>query len=167
MQVQTREFQIVEFRADHQEAVEELVLPIQQNEFNVRITRDEQEDLVNVAAVFQKGKGNFWVAVADGLVVGSIGIVDIGNDQVALKKMFVRRDFRGKEGGVAAALLSGAKHWCRERGVKQILLGTVAQMTAAHKFYEKNGFQEITAEKLPASFPIVHVDSKFYSCNLD
>ena len=166
MQAQIKQFRVEEFIPDHQEAVEQLVLPIQQGEFNVGITRDEQEDLVNIAAVFQNGNGNFWVAIREGQVIGSIGLVDIGNDQVALKKMFVHRDFRGKEHGVAAELLGNAKRWCREHGVKQIFLGTVAQMIAAHKFYEKNGFVEVGSAELPANFPIVHVDSKFYGCRL-
>ncbi len=35
----------------------------------------------------QTGKGNFWVALYDDKVVGTISFLDIGNHQVALRKM--------------------------------------------------------------------------------
>ncbi len=66
-----------------------------------------------------------------------------------------------------AALLNKATDWCRERSVKQIFLGSTAQMSAAHRFYEKNGFVPVQTEDLPEAFPIVHVDTKFYRHDLD
>jgi predicted N-acetyltransferase YhbS len=41
-------------------------------------------------------------------------------------------------------------------------LGTTAKFLAAHRFYEKNGFREIAQTELPASFPVMTVDTKFY-----
>jgi len=160
-----KKIEVVEFEPCYQQAVEELVLPIQQIEFGVKITRDEQPDLIDIKNVFQKGDGNFWVALCAGKVVGTVGVVDIGNQQVALKKMFVHSDFRGKTFGVAQSLMNGAKEWCAERGVKTILLGTTARMFAAHRFYEKNSFFEVLQNELPSNFPVVHVDTKFYRCD--
>ncbi len=150
------------FTAEHQASVEKLVLPIQQIEFGVKITRDEQPDLVDIAGTFQVGDGNFWVALDGNVVVGTIGVVDISNHQVALKKMFVSSAYRGKDKGVAQSLMETAVQWCRAKGIKQIYLGTTAKMFAAHRFYEKNGFVELTMEELPPQFPIVSVDTKFY-----
>jgi GNAT superfamily N-acetyltransferase len=157
-----KKIEVVEFESRYQQAVEALVLPIQQIEFGVKITREEQPDLVDIKSVFQEGNGNFWVALCGDRVVGSVGVVDIGNQQVALKKMFVNAEFRGKQFGVAQSLMDGAKQWCAARGVKSILLGTTAQMFAAHRFYEKNGFSELLQTELPTNFPVVHVDTKFY-----
>jgi GNAT superfamily N-acetyltransferase len=159
--------EIIEFDNCHQKGVEELVLPIQQVEFAVRITREEQPDLMNIENTFQSGRGNFWVALYEGVVIGSVGVVDIGNDQVALKKMFVNRGFRGKEFGVSNALMQQVKQWCKENQIKQILLGTIEPMKAAHRFYEKHGFAEVGMPELPRTFPLVHVDTKFYKCDLD
>jgi N-acetylglutamate synthase-like GNAT family acetyltransferase len=153
---------VVEFEERYQKQVEELVLPIQTLEFGVKITREEQPDLMDIKGTFQKGDGNFWVVLRDDKVVGTIGVVDIGNKQVALKKMFVHADARGKASGVAQGLMDTAKNWCRERGVESIILGTTSLMLAAHRFYEKNGFVEQQMEELPPNFPIVHVDTKFY-----
>lgn len=219
--VEENNVNIVEFEERFQKQVEELVLPIQTQEFGVKITREEQPDLMDIKGTFQRGVGNFWVVLRDceetggpeklranvsatereslspteresvsatgratvgeadcsvasqaheresrTRVVGTIGVVDIGNNQVALKKMFVHADARGKSSGVAQALMDTAKNWCRERGVESIILGTTARMLAAHRFYEKNGFVEQQMEQLPPNFPIVHVDTKFYRCDL-
>jgi GNAT superfamily N-acetyltransferase len=153
---------ILPFAGKYQEAVEELVLPIQQIEFGFSVTREDQPDLLDIAGVFQRGAGNFWVALDNDRVVGTVGVVDICNQQLALKKMFVASEFRGKEMGIGQALLDTALAWSRQKGIKQILLGSTAPMKAAHRFYEKNGFIPVDKEELPSNFPIVHVDSKFY-----
>ena len=217
---------VVEFEDRFQKQIEELVLPIQTLEFGVKITREEQPDLMDIKGTFQRGDGNFWVVLrgdsdrakggnellrgdseqakggnellrddserakggnellpddneqaecvdelprdASGRerVVGTIGVVDIGNKQVALKKMFVHADARGKASGVAQALMDTAKNWCRAKGIESIILGTTPGMVAAHRFYEKNGFVEQQMDELPPNFPIVHVDTKFYRCEL-
>lgn len=168
---------VVEFEERFQKQIEELVLPIQTLEFGVKITREEQPDLMDIKGTFQRGNGNFWVVLRDVAeqepevaeherVVGTIGVVDIGNKQVALKKMFVHADARGKASGVAQALMDTAKNWCSAKGIESIILGTTPGMVAAHRFYEKNGFVEQQMNELPPNFPIVHVDTKFYRCEL-
>ncbi len=166
MQMTLKKFEIVEFDDRYQEAIERLVLPIQQVEFGVRITREEQPDLTNIRSIFQTGNGNFWIAVRGDHLVGTIGVVDIGDHMVALKKMFVDKSYRGKDAGVAQSLMDTAKRWCSQKNVRSVLLGTTAQMTAAHRFYEKNGFIEVPMDMLPGSFPVVHVDTKFYRLDL-
>jgi GNAT superfamily N-acetyltransferase len=160
-------FQIEPFSEPYQERVEALVLPIQQNEFGIQITRDDQPDLIEIAGFFQHGQGNFWVALDGDVVIGTIGLVDIGDGQVALRKMFVHKEYRGKISGVAQSLLDTAVAWCKAKRVFSITLGTTASYLAAHRFYEKNGFIETERQLLPVSFPICHVDSKFYVLKID
>lgn len=150
------------YSAEYQAAIEKLVLPIQQIEFDVKITREEQPDLMDIAGTFQKGAGNFWMALDGTDVIGTIGVVDIGNRQVALKKMFVSSSHRGKEKGIAQQLMSTAIEWCQSKEIDQIYLGTTERMFAAHRFYEKNGFVELSSAELPPNFPVVSVDTKFY-----
>jgi GNAT superfamily N-acetyltransferase len=147
---------------EHTDGVIDLVLPIQQQEFGIPITLEDQPDLLDVAGFYRKGAGDFWVAVDDGKVVGSIALIDIGGGRAALRKMFVAAPYRGASFGMARGLLDTVVAHCLERGVREILLGTTAKYLAAHRFYEKNGFREIRREELPASFPVMAVDSKFY-----
>ena len=138
----------------------DLILPIQQKEFGIAITRDGQPDLADIPSFYQQGNGNFWLARRNGKVIGTVALKDIGNRQLALRKMFVSREERG--GGTARALLDTAVAWAKERQCTDIFLGTTAQFLAAHRFYEKNGFVEIPKDQLPPSFPVMGVDTKFY-----
>lgn len=90
-----------------------------------------------MGVVQQTGNGNFWVALYGGYVVGTISLLDIGNEQVALRKMFVKKAFRGATYKTAHLLLETALTWAKERDVTDIFLGTTPQFLAAHKFYEK------------------------------
>ena len=81
--------------------------------------------------------------------------------------MFVHHDYRGSQFGTARNLLESAFEWCRSQGVGEIYLGTTAKFLAAHRFYEKSGFVEISKENLPERFPIMVVDTKFYTIKLD
>ncbi|MCA1323983.1 GNAT family N-acetyltransferase [Herbaspirillum sp. alder98] len=155
------------FSPDYAAGVVDVILPIQQQEFEIPITLEGQPDLQDIGNFYQKGKGNFWVALDGERVVGTVSLLDIGHDQVALRKMFVAASHRGSEFGTARRLLDGAIAWAREQGVKQIYLGTTAKFLAAHRFYEKNGFALIEKSALPAAFPVMVVDTRFYRLALD
>ena len=94
------------FQDDFEEAVAGLIIPIQQDEFGIAITYDEQPDLRNVDGFYRRGAGDFWVALTeDRAVVGTIALIDIGNGEGALRKMFVHADHRGGRPGIAKSLL--------------------------------------------------------------
>ncbi|MGR9371275.1 GNAT family N-acetyltransferase [Rhizobium leguminosarum] len=150
------------FTADDADAVLSVILPIQREEFGIDITVDAQPDLRVIPDFYQSGKGQFWVAVKDGAIVGTVGLKDIGNNQAALRKMFVAAEVRGREHGVAARLLDRLFAHARDAALTDIFLGTTDKFVAAHRFYEKNGFTEIAKSALPRSFPLMAVDSKFY-----
>ncbi|MGZ2502854.1 GNAT family N-acetyltransferase [Rhizobium leguminosarum] len=150
------------FTVDDADAVLSVILPIQREEFGIDITVDAQPDLRVIPDFYQSGKGQFWVAVKDGAIVGTVGLKDIGNNHAALRKMFVSAEVRGREHGVAARLLDRLFAHARDVGLTDIFLGTTDKFVAAHRFYEKNGFTEIAKSALPRSFPLMAVDSKFY-----
>jgi N-acetylglutamate synthase-like GNAT family acetyltransferase len=148
------------------EAIGAVILPIQQLEFGIPITLEDQPDLGNISSFYQHGRGNFWVAEVDEGIVGTIALLDLGNNEAALRKMFVSAPFRGKEHGVAQRLLDELVTWAAARQIASIYLGTTAKFIAAHRFYEKNGFDEIPRSELPAAFPVMAVDTKFYRIEL-
>lgn len=150
------------FTDQYKQQVIDLIVPIQQEEFNIPITPADQPDLQQIPTFYQNNNGNFWLAMNDGRVVGTISLLDIGNCQGALRKMFVHKEFRGKEHGTAQLLLNTLFSWAKEKAYTEIYLGTTAKFLAAHRFYEKNNFKEVTTAELPASFPRMAVDVKFY-----
>lgn len=150
------------YSKEYQQQVIDLILSIQQVEYNIPITKDDQPDLFTIESVYQNGNGNFWVAVYCDKIVGTISLLDIGHHQVALRKMFVNEEFRGSKFNTANLLLKCAITWAKKHAVKTIYLGTTPQFLAAHRFYEKNGFVSIVASELPQDFPILQVDKRFY-----
>lgn len=147
--------------------VVELILDIQQNEFGLPITIDDQPDLREVEKFYFRNNGGFWLAIDDERVVGTIALIDIGNRQSALRKMFVHKEYREKEKALAQKLINTLIDWCRQSGIGEIYLGTIDTMIAAHRFYEKNGFVEIEKLALPPNFPVVRVDNKFFMRSLN
>lgn len=152
-----------EFESKYKDQVVDLVLSIQQKEFSVAITREDQPDLLEIEKYYQVG-GNFWIAVEDGKVIGTIGLLALNKEILALRKMFVLPEYRGK--GVSKKLLELAKEFAAENNFKEIYLGTIDIYKAAIRFYEKYDFKEIDRKDLPEIFPIVEVDNKFFRYTL-
>lgn len=157
---------IKRFELDDQQGVIDVIVPIQREEFGIAITAEDQPDLKAIPAFYQSGVGDFWIARHGEKVVGTIGLKDIGSGQAALRKMFVAAPWRGREFGVAAKLLKRLIEEATSRGIKQIYLGTTDKFLAAHRFYEKHGFTEVAKQTLPTTFPLMAVDSKFYTLTL-
>ena len=153
---------IVPFASQYGEEVNALIVGIQRDEFQISITLEDQPDLQDIPGFYQQGAGNFWVALSEGEVVGTVALLDLGNQQGALRKMFVHASYRGPGHGVSARLLETLLEWARARDVKEVYLGTTEKFLAAHRFYERNGFQQIAADELPPSFPKMKVDTRFY-----
>ena len=154
--------EIIPFAPQHVTEVSSLIVGIQRDEFEIAITLEDQPDLQDIVGFYQQGAGNFWVALAEDKVVGTVALLDLGNHQAALRKMFVHASYRGPVPGVSARLLQTLLEWCRAQGVKEIYLGTTEKFQAAHRFYERNGFELVPAGELPPPFPKMAVDTRFY-----
>ena len=157
---------VKEYSAKYKNEIIALILNIQNNEFDIAITSDQQPDLHRIQDYYQTGRGNFWVAVKAGNVIGTISLIDIGNSQAALRKMFVHKDYRGSIHGTANHLLSELLDWSKSKSIQEIYLGTTSKFHAAHRFYEKNHFIEIEKSMFPKNFPVMEVDTKFYKLTL-
>ena len=154
------------FQPDDAPSVAELILSIQRQEFGVPITLADQPDLQAIEAFYQQGAGQFWVAFWEGTLVGTVALLDIGQRQGALRKMFVAASHRGGAFGVAPQLLATLVDWARQHQLAELFLGTTDRFHAAHRFYEKHGFHQVPSQALPARFPVMKVDSRFYRLDL-
>ncbi|WP_027722462.1 GNAT family N-acetyltransferase [Maridesulfovibrio zosterae] len=158
--------QITEYKKKHAQEVLNLIVSIQKDEYNLPITASDQPDLMDIENFYQTNSGNFWVAEHDSQVVGTLSLLDIGNKEGAMRKMFVAPSYRGMPHKVAKQLLEILLSWAKEKDFKNIYLGTTTKFMAAQKFYKKNGFDEILKTELPSNFPIVKVDTIFYNYKL-
>lgn len=162
----TSNIQIATYQSQYQAAIVKLILNIQQQEFGLPITLKDQRDLLDISSFYQQGNGNFWIALDREKVIGTIAAIDIGYNQLALRKMFVDVKYRGKEIGVGQQLLNWLLNWAETKNIRDIYLGTVDVFQAAHRFYEKNGFMRIDRLVLPPNFPFMSGDTMFYWLNL-
>ena len=150
------------FTSNYQDLVIEHILNIENDEFKLNLTLDEQPDLIDIRSSYQSAGGQFWVAVEKSLVLGTIGLFNLGNGDADLRKMFVTSTHRGGSEKLGQQLLDTAMVWARKQNYQRIFLETSSTFAAAIRFYEKNGFKSITQEELPASFPIIRVAEYFY-----
>ncbi|RZK20001.1 MAG: GNAT family N-acetyltransferase [Pedobacter sp.] len=152
---------------DDSRSIIDLILPIQQIEFNVPITIDGQPDLLDIELNYHQNGGNFWGMKIGDELIGTIALLNIGNNSGALRKMFVKKEFRGKEYGIAQLLLKTLLDYCVKKGINDIYLGTVDMLKAAHRFYEKNNFNLLEVDELPSYFPRMMADNRFYHLHLN
>ena len=150
------------FTSNYQDLVTEHILSIENDEFKLNLTLDEQSDLIDIRLAYQSTGGQFWVAVEKSLVLGTIGLFNLGNGDADLRKMFVTSEYRGENAKLGQRLLDTAMVWARQQNYQRIFLETSSTFAAAIRFYEKNGFKSITQEELPKSFPIIRVAEQFY-----
>ncbi|MEA5461953.1 GNAT family N-acetyltransferase [Arcicella sp. LKC2W] len=154
------------FENQYTEQIINLILNIQQKEFQVPITINEQQDLLDIPNFYQQKKGNFWVAIHENEVVGTIALIDCDENIGAIRKMFVKKEFRGKEHGIAQKLLDILVESAQKNQIANVYLGTLERLQAAIRFYERNGFTLIEKQNLPSVFPIMPVDTHFFEKKL-
>jgi GNAT superfamily N-acetyltransferase len=142
----------------------DIVLPIQQLEFGVTITLGDQPDLLDIENYYITNGGNFWGAISNNELCGTIALLRFNEKAGAIRKMFVKKEFRGKEFGIASLLLEELLSHCRNNGIEDLYLGTVDILKAAIRFYEKKGFVQIDKSERPSDFPIMNADNIF--CHL-
>jgi N-acetylglutamate synthase-like GNAT family acetyltransferase len=139
-----------------------LIVPIQREEFGLPITLAQQPDLRDIDGFYRTGAGQFWVAADGAEIVGSIALIDVGGNIGVVRKMFVHPDFRGKGHGVASRLFETLRAYATAHKFSDLYLGTTDAFLAAHRFYEKHGFDMISDSQLPQAFPRMEIDTRFY-----
>lgn len=143
-----------------------LILPIQREEFGVPITVLDQPDLLDIDEYYIRPGGGFWGAFAGRELIGTIALINAGQGIGVIRKMFVKKEYRGKEPKAARQLIETLQAYARAKGLTDLYLGSVDAMKAAHRFYERNGFKRIAPQDLPSNFPRMALDTIFFHLSL-
>lgn len=159
-------FIILPFDPKYQFEVIDLVERIQVREFSIPIEESQRKELQSIPESFQKNKSNYWVALFNGKVIGTIAVIDIGHNAFELRDVFLDQEYRGQQTGFAKKLLDTVLAWSRNYDIKTIFLGTTLSFKAAHRFYEKHGFYEIIRKEMPSYCQPMDCDEKFYRLDL-
>ena len=83
----------------------------------------------------------FFLLEEDGALVGCGAVRELEPGVAELKRMFVRRPYRGRDLG--RALLSGLEGQARAAGIRVMRLETVGLLTGAIALYRKAGYRDI------------------------
>ena len=100
-------------------------------------------EIAGLPGLYAPPKGALFLARdAGGEAVGCLGVRPFGRpDACELKRLYVRPPGRGK--GTGAALLAAALAFAREAGYREVLLDSLADMTAAIGLYRRFGFRVV------------------------
>lgn len=103
-----------------------------------------------------------WIVEREGIVAGSISIVEASTEQAQLRWFLLHPDLRGQ--GIGRMLMDEAISFSKATGYSLIFLWTTSVLAAAAKLYESFGFhitEEITHEAWGAT-----VTEQRYDLNL-
>jgi len=155
-------YEIVEYAGGRDPEVAALILGVQRDDVGLYVPIEEQPELLDIAGAYRDGA--FWVAVAGGDIVGTIGMMRYGDSGV-LKKLFVRADYRGPD-GAAHALYDVALIWAEAQGLAAIFLDTPSVATRSHAFYRRRGFHVASRAELPPTYDFPDRDSLIFRLDL-
>lgn len=131
---------IKEFEDGYNEKVNNFIISIFVEEYGFEECRKELEEQDNFEYI--KNGGKLWVALDEqDNIIGTIALVRHSNEDVELKKLYVKKDYRGK--GLSKELYSKVIETTEQQGFKRIFLGTYQKLETAINFYLKRGFKKI------------------------
>ena len=123
-------------------AVKELVLGVLSEEgFEYDHVKDF--DLDDIEDYYLRNRGIFYTGVVGGTIVGTSAVRWIDNRTCEIKRIYVRKDFRGR--GFGRALLIQALKFAEEN-YSTVMLKTDARLDGAINLYRRNGFSVINEE---------------------
>lgn len=122
------------YEESYNKAINDFIISIYVEEFGFEEHREEIEKHNN--EIYKKSDGKLWIALNEkNEIVGTIALLKHSDDNVELKKFYVRKDYRGQ--GVSKALYENVMDMCKESGFKRIFLGTYERLETAIQFYIK------------------------------
>lgn len=96
------------------------------------------DELLNFNSMYSAPDGGLIIASVDDASAGVTCLRKSGTDSCELKRMYVKKEFRGA--GIGKLLLEGAIELARQLGYGIIRLDTDSSMRAAIRLYIKYGF---------------------------
>ena len=152
--------QIITYQEKYKQQIIDLILHIQNDEAGINLSLEEQPDLLDISGCYEKDGGEFWLAVENVTVIGTLALMNKGGGNAVLKKGFVRADYRRQ--GILGKLYAELQKFAEENGFTTFLFDTPSVATNCHAFFEKRGYRRITKEEMPFAYDFPDRDSYLY-----
>ncbi len=110
-----------------------------------------------------KSRQCIWIVEYMDKIVGSVAIVDSGENEAQLRWLLLTEETRGK--GLGKLLVEEALDFCRSKGFDTVYLWTIDALPAARALYIKNGFQ--LTEEIKHKMWGIEVNEQRYDLRLD
>ena len=111
-----------------------------EQELESYISESLQDDLADVPLHYLSGPGsNFWVAEADGKLIGMAGLQGRSADVAQLRRLSV--DIHWRRQGIGRKLLDRAQSFAIRHGYTRLCLSTITRLKPAIALYEDSGFR--------------------------
>jgi GNAT superfamily N-acetyltransferase len=94
----------------------------------------------------ESGRSRAWLAKKEGMVVGSIFIIERPNNQAQLRLLFVDRSMRGL--GLGRWLTEESIRYSRSKDFSTVYLWTVRGLDRAISLYESVGFHPVEEKRI-------------------
>lgn len=113
----------------------------------------DEPQLVDPQCTIIDAGGQMYVAVEDGVVIGTCGIVPHGEGEFEVVKLAVASSAQGR--GIGRQLVDACVTFARQRGARQVTLLSSSLLGSALRLYERAGFRR---EPPPATNPYATAD---------
>ena len=130
--------EVISFDASFQDAVTSLAEDILCREYAVLEDLSGEGDITDVAAAYTAPDSLFLLALENGLLVATGGVLRISDSDCELRHLYVEADRRRQ--GVASTLMGELLDFIRTRSYKRILLEVRPEMKDTIKGYARYGF---------------------------
>lgn len=131
---------IKEFEDRYNDEVNNFIISVFVEEYGFEQFRKGLQEQNNNEYI-NKG-GNLWIALnEDDEIVGTIALKKHNDAEAELKKLYVRKDYRGT--GLSKELYSKVMEESKINDYNRIFLGTYDKLESAIHFYLKRGFTQI------------------------
>lgn len=158
--------EIRSYKETDKDEIIKLVLHCQNDGTRPPVGVRDQPELLHITENYITPGGGFWVALDNGRVIGSIGLMNCKNGIGVLKKFFVYEEYRGEPNHLGQKLYAVLIDYAKRCRLKQLLLDTPKNTDRAHRFYRTAGFIKISGEDLPVRFDHPYADCDFFLLEL-